>query len=107
MGATKKPTHVIAVLVLAVGLIAMLIIVTIGNVVIRLRCAESFDHYVTAYVEDYDSDAPPLVCDTTAELRFVLDIGLALAGGLVGFLAHSADHASVERQKKDHPEGGE
>lgn len=69
---------------LAMGLVITMLTVAVGDIVVARRCADSLDTLIEAF-EILPEDA--LVCDTTDEIGVVLDIGLTLSGGLVGFLA--------------------
>ena len=75
-----------AALVLAIALGLVMLGTVVSNAITLWRCTSVLD----VYVRQQDSqpiEEVPVFCDTTAEAALVLDIGLALAGGLVGYLA--------------------
>lgn len=68
-----------------------MILVVLGNIFIGYQCLE-----IVSTLEE----GSKFTCDTTGEVDLVLDIGLALSGGLVGFLAGSRSRDDLTRPPK-------
>jgi len=85
--------------ILAVTLGSCLVLIVILNAVISWRCVDVLGQYLSQPEVGTIEDVPVL-CDTTTEINTVLDIGLALAGGLVGWLAGSEQYRFVKRWRR-------
>lgn len=83
-------------LILAATLGSAVVLIVVGNTIATWRCVDTLQQYL-ANPDVGELESVPVFCDTSAEVAAVLDIALALSGGLVGWLAGSTrrdgDHA--------------